>query len=56
LGPRTSRREERGTSPGFAVRADGESNVVVFTLALGITATLVVLERAAMWMMVRMRR
>jgi CBS-domain-containing membrane protein len=44
------------TSLAFAFRAGDESNLVIFALALGITATLVVLERAAMWMMVRMRR
>ena len=39
------------TSIAFAFRAGQESNLAIFAMALGITAVLVVLERAAVWMM-----
>ena len=44
------------TSLAFAFRAGDESNLAIFAMALGITAVLVVMERAAMWMMARMQR
>jgi CBS-domain-containing membrane protein len=44
------------TSLAFAFRAEDESNLAIFAMALAITAALVVLERAAVWMMARMRR
>lgn len=44
------------TSLAFAFRAGDEGNLVIFAMALGITATLVALERAAVWMMARMQR
>lgn len=34
----------------FALRAGNENNLVLFGLALGITAVLVGLERSALWM------
>lgn len=37
------------TGLSFAWRAGDERNLVLFALALGITATLVVLQRAAVW-------
>jgi len=43
------------TSLAFAFRAGDESNLAIFAMALAITATLVVLERAAVWMMARMQ-
>lgn len=45
-----------GTSLVFAFRAGGESNLVLFGLAVGVTALLVVLERATVWMMARRAR
>lgn len=44
------------TSLSFALRAGDESNLVLFGLAVGITALLVVLERAALWMLARYSR
>jgi CBS-domain-containing membrane protein len=44
------------TSLAFAFRAADESNLVIFAMALAITATLVAMQRAAMWMMARMQR
>ena len=44
------------TSLAFAFRAGDEGNLVIFAMAVGITATLVALERTAMWMMARMQR
>jgi CBS-domain-containing membrane protein len=41
------------TSLSFALRAGEESNLVLFGLALGITAVLVVLERSAVWLLAR---
>jgi CBS-domain-containing membrane protein len=41
------------TALGFALRAGDESNLLLFGLALGITATLVVLERATLWLIRR---
>lgn len=38
------------TSLGFALRTGNESNLVLFGLAVGITAMLVVLERFALWL------
>jgi CBS-domain-containing membrane protein len=39
------------TALSFAFRAGDESSLVLFGLALGITATLVALERAALWLL-----
>lgn len=44
------------TSLAFAFRAGDASNVTLFALAVGITALLVVLQRAALWQLVRLRR
>lgn len=44
------------TAMGFALRAGDQSNVVLFILAVGITAVLVVLQRAATWLLVRQRQ
>lgn len=41
------------TSLGFALRAGNESNLVLFGLAVGITALLVGLERLALWLLAR---
>lgn len=41
------------TSLSFALRAGNESNLVLFGLAVGITATLVLLERFALWLLAR---
>ena len=38
------------TSLSFALRAGNENNVVLFGLAVGITAVLVVLQRVALWL------
>ncbi|GFE68232.1 hypothetical protein [Chroococcus sp. FPU101] len=35
----------------FALRAGNENNLVLFGLAVGITAILVVLERLALWIL-----
>lgn len=43
------------TAMSFALRAGDASNVVLFALALGITALLVVLQRLAVWAVVRLR-
>ena len=39
------------TALSFALRAGDESNVLLFALAVGITAVLVLLERVALWML-----
>jgi CBS-domain-containing membrane protein len=44
------------TSLAFAFRAGDESNLAIFAMALGITASLVAVQRSAMWMMARMQR
>ena len=41
------------TSLSFALRAGNENNLVLFGLAVGITATLVMLERLALWLLAR---
>lgn len=41
------------TSLSFALRAGNENNWVLFGLAVGITALLVVLERFALWLLAR---
>lgn len=41
------------TAMSFALRAGDESNLVLFGLAVGITAMLVVLERVAVWLLAR---
>jgi CBS-domain-containing membrane protein len=42
------------TALGFAFRAGDESNLAVFALALAILAALVLLERAALWLLERL--
>jgi CBS-domain-containing membrane protein len=44
-----------GTSLAFAFRAGDESNLLLFGLALGVTAVLVLLERATVWLLARGR-
>ncbi len=39
------------TSLSFALRAGNENNLVLFGLAVGVTTTLVVLERIALWIL-----
>ncbi|MEG3437278.1 HPP family protein [Pannus brasiliensis CCIBt3594] len=41
------------TSLSFALRAGKESNLALFGLAVGVTATLVLLERLALWLLTR---
>lgn len=41
------------TAMSFALRAGKESNLAIFGLAVGITAILVLLEQAALWLMRR---
>jgi CBS-domain-containing membrane protein len=41
------------TSLSFALRAGNENNLVLFGLAVGITAVLVLLERLALWLIAR---
>ena len=41
------------TSLIFAFRAGDESNLVLFALAVGVTAVLIVLERSALWQLER---
>jgi CBS-domain-containing membrane protein len=41
------------TSLSFALRAGNESNLALFGLAVGVTATLVLLERFALWILAR---
>ena len=41
------------TSLSFAFRAGSESNLVLFGMAVGMTAVLVVLERGALWLLAR---
>ena len=43
------------TAMAFALRAGEETNLVLFGLALGMTAVLVVLERLALWLLARYR-
>lgn len=44
------------TSLSFALRAGDQSNLVLFGLAVGVTATLVLLERLALWLLARYSR
>ena len=44
------------TSLSFGLRASNESNLVLFGLAVSITATLVLLERIALWVLARYSR
>ena len=39
------------TSLSFALRAGNENNLVLFALAVGMTAVLVVVERFALWLL-----
>jgi CBS-domain-containing membrane protein len=41
------------TSLIFAFRAGDETNLVIFALAVGVTAVLVLLERSALWLLAR---
>jgi CBS-domain-containing membrane protein len=41
------------TSLGFSLRSGNESNLILFALAVGITATLIGLERFALWILAR---
>jgi hypothetical protein len=41
------------TSQSFALRAGNENNLVLFGLAAGITATLVLMKRLALWIWAR---
>jgi len=43
------------TAMAFALRAGEETNLVLFGLAVGMTAVLVVLERVALWLLARYR-
>ncbi|WP_342669362.1 hypothetical protein [Chroococcidiopsis thermalis] len=38
---------------GFSLRSGNESNLILFALAVGITATLIGLERFALWILAR---
>jgi CBS-domain-containing membrane protein len=44
------------TALGFAFRAGNESNLLLFGLAVGLTATLVGVQRAALWLLARHTR
>jgi CBS-domain-containing membrane protein len=44
------------TALSFAFRAGDESNLVLFGLAVGITAVLVVLEQSALWILAHYHR
>ncbi len=44
------------TALGFALRAGDESNLLLFGLAVGVTAVLVLLQRAATWVLARHQR
>jgi len=41
------------TSLVFAFRADDETNLVLFALAVGVTAALILLERSLLWLLTR---
>jgi hypothetical protein len=43
------------TSLTFALRSGAESELALFGLALGVTAALVLLQRAALWLLVQLR-
>lgn len=43
------------TALSFALRAGDASNLLIFALAVGVTAILVVLERLTLWMLRRLR-
>jgi CBS-domain-containing membrane protein len=43
------------TAMAFALRAGSESSLVLFALAVGVTAVLVVLERVTLWLLARHR-
>ena len=44
------------TALAFALRSGDESNLVLFAVAVGMTAVLVLLERAALWVLARAAR
>ncbi|NJN88850.1 MAG: HPP family protein [Leptolyngbyaceae cyanobacterium SL_7_1] len=44
------------TSLSFALRAGNETNVMLFGLAVGVIALLIVLERCALWLLARYSR
>ncbi len=41
---------------GFALRSGDQNNVVLFAMAVGITAVLVLLQRSAVWLLARHRK
>lgn len=45
-----------GTAMSFALRAGEVDNLVIFALAVAMTATLVILQRAALWILARHAR
>jgi CBS-domain-containing membrane protein len=44
------------TSLSFALRSSNENSLILFVLALGITVILVIMERAALWIIARYSR
>jgi CBS-domain-containing membrane protein len=44
------------TAMGFALRAGPQSNIVLFALAVGVTAVLVILQKAAVWVLAHQQR
>lgn len=44
------------TALSFGLKAGDESNLILFTVAVGITVVLVVLQRAALWLLRRMQK
>jgi CBS-domain-containing membrane protein len=44
------------TAMGFGLRAGDQSNLLLFALAVAVTAVLVLMQRAAIWWLARMRR
>jgi CBS-domain-containing membrane protein len=44
------------TAMAFALRAGPQSNFVLFALALGVTAALVILQRAAVWVLAHQQK
>ncbi len=44
------------TALSFAFRAGPESNILLFALAVGLIAVLMLLERSSLWMLARAQR
>lgn len=44
------------TSLSFALKSDNENNLILFALAVGITACLIFLERLTLWLLARYNR